>query len=129
MRYDLTNDEMKEYIDKLECQVRYMGVLIEAYEKLHKNIRELSERLEGWLSLDGEEYAEKYSACCSNEVHIDPSCAYAGKTGQASSTISSILINLNSTESSYQRYKDDIAFLEGACAKYRSEPESENPNE
>lgn len=132
MRRNLTKAEMNDYIHHLEQQVRCMGVLIEAYEKMHKEIREFSENLAGWLALNAEDYCEKYNAwkpeSSSDDSKIEPKFANAGKVGQASATTTSILIHLNTTESCYQSYKDDIAFLEGINAEYQKDSESEEEN-
>ncbi|MBQ2856617.1 MAG: hypothetical protein IJE78_05705 [Bacteroidaceae bacterium] len=132
MKKNLTEDQMRDYIYHLERQVHCMKVLIEAYERLNKDIRDFGENLEKWLLLSNEEYCEKFNewetGTIADDFKIDPNHADAGKVGQASATISCILINLSSTESTYQSYKNDIAFLEKCNAKYQKDLENEEAN-
>lgn len=129
MKNDLTESEMRDYIYRLERKTFYMDMLIEAYEKMNSDIRNLAEPNYTWLTMDTDEYVTKYNEWISkmnpNEtMKMDERCAYAGKTGQATATMSSILITLNSFDHAYSDCKDTIQKMDEYMEKYREDKEN-----
>lgn len=129
MKNNLTESEMRDYIYCLERKTFYMDMLIEAYEKVNSNIRNLAEPNYTWLTMDTDEYVTKYNEWISMrnpeiDFKMDKQCTYAGKTGQAMATMSSILITLNSFDHAYSDCKDTIQQIDKSIEKFREDEEN-----
>ena len=129
MKNNLTESEMRDYIYRLERKTFYMDMLIEAYEKMNSDIRNLAEPNYTWLTMDTVEYVTKYNEWISKmnpdeTMKMDERCTYAGKTGQATATMLSILTTLNSFDHVYSDCKQTIQNMDECMEKYREDEEN-----
>ena len=127
MRKDLTEDEMRDYIEHLERCVFYMDMLLEALRNNAEEIGDIASDLSETLDMDNDLYAEKYTKEYikdhpdNTDFKLDPNSAYAGKTGNAMAASSFILIKLNSYKHTYGSTERDVEFLEEYCKKYEDQ--------
>ena len=129
MKNNLTESEMRDYIYHLERRTFYMDMLIKAYEKIDSDIRNLAESNYTWLTMDTDEYVTKYNEWISKTnpdetMKMDERCTYAGKAGQATATMLSILTTLNSFDHVYSDCKYTIHTMDEYLEKYREDGEN-----
>lgn len=127
MRKDLTEDEMRDYIEHLERRIYYMDMLLEALRNNAEEIGDIASDLSETLDMDNDLYAEKYTKEYikdhpdNTDFKLDPNSAYAGKTGNAMAASNLILIKLNSYKSTYESMERDAEFLKEYCKKYEDQ--------
>lgn len=120
MRKDLTTDEMKDYIEHLERRIFYMQMLLDSLREDVDDIENIALDLSKWVNMDNETYVKEYTTMYpdSSADFTDVRSAYAGKTGHAIASSSSILIRINSYRNAYKDIERDEEFLKNYCKKY-----------
>ena len=127
MRKDLTEDEMRDYIEHLERRIYYMDILLKSLHEEVKDFGKIASDLSKAVNMDNDAYAEEFTKEYikdhpdNPDFKLDPNSSYAGKTGNAMAASSLILIKLNSYNSTYGSMERDVEFLEEYCKKYEDQ--------